>query len=87
MSKSRYTNVMGPDHSQSIVELLEQLNRQVARQSSLGRMFLIGIIYGIGFFVGSAIIATIALGVFGPWFGEISWIRNAFQTGASLLHQ
>ncbi|OGG48488.1 hypothetical protein A3G63_01485 [Candidatus Kaiserbacteria bacterium RIFCSPLOWO2_12_FULL_52_8] len=76
---------MNPDHSQSIVELLEELNRQVAKQNSLGRMFWIGIIYGIGFFVGSAIIATIALGVFGPWFAEISWIRGAFETGASLL--
>ncbi|OGG78223.1 hypothetical protein A3A36_01820 [Candidatus Kaiserbacteria bacterium RIFCSPLOWO2_01_FULL_52_12b] len=78
---------MGPDHSQSIVELLEMLNGQVARQNSLPRMFVIGIIYGIGFFVGSAIIATIAFGVFGPWFGQFAWIRNAFETGASLLRQ
>ena len=78
---------MGPDHQRSIVELLEELNRQTARQNSLGRMFVIGIIYGVGFFVGSAIIATIAFGVLGPWFGEIGWVRNAFETGASLLHQ
>ena len=78
---------MGPDHPQSIVDLLEELNRQVAKQNALGRMFLVGIIYGIGFFIGSAIIATIALGVFGPWFGEIPWIRSAFETGASLLRQ
>ncbi len=70
-----------------IVENLERLNRQVARQNSIGRMFLVGIVYGIGFFVGSAIIATIALGIFGPWFAEIPWIQNAFQTGTSFLHQ
>ena len=70
---------MGPDHPQSIVDLLEELNRQVAKQNALGRMFLVGIIYGIGFFI--------ALGVFGPWFGEIPWIRSAFETGASLLRQ
>ena len=34
-----------------------------------------------------AIIATIAFGVFGPWFGQFAWIRNAFETGASLLRQ
>lgn len=61
------------------------LNKQVRRQNSLGRMFVAGIIYGIGFFIGSAIIAIIALGIFGPWFAEISWIRSAFESGAALL--
>ena len=68
-----------------IIEHLEVLNRQVARQNSFAHMFVVGIIYGVGFFVGSAIIATIAFGILGPWFGQIPWIRNAFETGASLL--
>lgn len=73
------------DQRDKIIEHLEILNRQVARQNSLWRMLLVGIIYGIGFFVGSAIIATIAFGILGPWFGQIPWIRNAFETGISLL--
>ncbi len=73
------------DHGDKIIERLDMLNKQVARQNSLGRMFLVGIIYGVGFFVGSAIIATIALGILGPWFAQFSWIHNAFETGASLL--
>lgn len=76
--------LMNPDHQRSIVELLEELNRHLAGQNSLKRMFFIGIIYGIGFFIGSAIIATILLGLFGPWFGQVSWIRNSFETGTSL---
>ncbi len=48
-------------------------------------MFVVGIVYGIGFFVGSAIIATIALGIFGPWFGKIEWLRSSFELGGSLL--
>lgn len=75
---------MGSDRQQSIVELLEELNRHMARQNSLGRMFFTGMIYGIGFFIGSAIIATILLGLFGPWFGQFSWIRESFETGTSL---
>lgn len=71
----------------TIIGQLEALNRQVARQNSLGRMFFVGIIYGIGFFVGSAIIATIAFGILGPWFGQFEWIRSAFETGVSLLRQ
>lgn len=86
MGKTRiwYTDAMGPDHQQSIVELLEELNRHAAQQNSLGRMLLTGIIYGIGFFIGSAIIATILLGLFGPWFGQFSWIRDSFETGTAL---
>lgn len=79
-----YTRAMDSDHQRSIVELLEELNRHLAGQNSLRRMFFVGIIYGIGFFIGSAIIATILLGIFGPWFGQISWIRNSFETGTSL---
>ncbi|OGG50343.1 hypothetical protein A2704_05355 [Candidatus Kaiserbacteria bacterium RIFCSPHIGHO2_01_FULL_54_36b] len=73
------------DQHEQIIQHLDLLNRQVARQNSIPRMFFVGIVYGIGFFVGSAIIATIALGIFGPWFAEIPWIRAAFETGASLL--
>lgn len=70
-------------HNQ-IIEQLERLNAQVSRQNSIRRVFCVGVIYGIGFFVGSAIIATIALGIFGPYFGQIPWVRNAFETGLML---
>ncbi len=73
------------DQHEKIIQHLDLLNRQVARQNSLGRMFVVGIIYGIGFFVGSAILATVALGVLGPWFAKISWIRSAFETGGTLM--
>jgi hypothetical protein len=75
------------DQRDKIIENLELLNSQVARQNSLPRMLLAGVIYGIGFFIGSAIIATIALGILGPWVGQIPWVRSAFETGVSLMHQ
>lgn len=81
-----YCGAMPPvDQHGQIIKNLELLNAQVARQNSIPRMFAVGIVYGIGFFVGSAIIATIALGVFGPWFAQIPWVRSAFETGTSLL--
>ena len=64
---------------------LERLSRQIEKQNSFWHMFIAGVIYGVGFFVGSAIIATIAFGLFGPWFGQFAWIRSAFETGVSLL--
>lgn len=73
------------DQRDKIIEHLEVLNKQVARQNSLLRMLIVGVVYGVGFFIGSAIVATIAFGILGPWFAQIDWIRNAFQTGLLLL--
>ena len=75
------------DQDNTIIGNLEKINRQLARQNSLSHMFMAGIIYGLGFFVGSAIIATIAFGILGPWFGQFQLIRDAFETGVSLLRK
>lgn len=64
-----------------IIEELEKLNDKVERQLSFGRMFYVGIIYGIGFFIGSAILATVALGILAPVFGEIDLVRDIFTRG------
>ena len=69
-----------------IIEELKQLNRQITRQTSLWRRFVGGLLYGMGFVLGSAILATIVIGVFGPWIGDIPWVRNAFEAGAHLLN-
>lgn len=71
----------------TIIEQLEILNKQVRRQSSIKQMFVGGLVYGVGFFVGSAILATIAFGIVAPFFGKISWIHDSFITGSSLRGQ
>ncbi len=76
---------MEPEDQHTVIQHLDLLNRQVAKQNSIPRMFVVGIVYCIGFFVGSVIIATIALGILGPWFGKIPWVHSAFETGVSLL--
>lgn len=68
-----------------IIEQLQALNAKLARQLSVKQILMTGIIYGIGFFVGSAIIATIALGVFGPMVAKIPWVQENFERGASIL--
>ncbi len=68
-----------------IIEQLEVLNIKIDLQNSIRHILKTGIIYGIGFFIGSAILATIALGVLGPLFGKIEWIRNNFEKGTSIL--
>ncbi len=68
-----------------IIEQLEILNAKMDRQNSVWRILRMGVIHGVGFFVGSAILATIALGVLGPMFGKIEWVKNNFQAGAEIL--
>lgn len=69
-----------------IIQQLESLNVKLARQLSLKQILVTGIIYGIGFFVGSAILATLALGIFGPIVGKISWVQDNFNRGSTILH-
>ena len=72
------------DEENKIITQLEMLNEKMTEQNKVRRIFVTGIIYGIGFFVGSAIIATIAFGVLSPWFGKIDWVRDNFERGASI---
>lgn len=72
------------DQHDKIIEHLDRLNVTVARQNSLPRMLVVGMVYGVGFFIGSAIFATIALGILGPLFADIPWVRNSFETGTQL---
>ncbi len=71
----------------TIIEELKTLNGQVRRQNSVQRMFVGGVVYGIGFFVGSAILATIAFGILAPFAGRIPWVHDSFVTGSSLRGQ
>ncbi len=68
----------------AMLEELKMLNAQVQKQNSMKEIFTKGIIYGVGFFIGSAVLATIALGMLSPWVGKIDWIRDSFERGASL---
>lgn len=73
------------DQNDKIIKQLEILNAGIERQNSTKHVIITGIIYGIGFFIGSAILATIALGILGPIFGKISWVGENFERGTSLL--
>ena len=67
-----------------ILQQLELLNQKIEEQKSFKRVFSTGIIYGIGFFVGSAIIATISLGILGPWIGKIDIVKEYYEQGTEL---
>lgn len=73
------------EQNKKIIEQLEILNSGIKRQNSIRHIVTTGVIYGIGFFIGSAIIATIALGILGPIFGKISWVEENFERGTEIL--
>lgn len=78
---------MEPDNQRDkMIEQLQALNAKLAKQLSVKQILLTGIIYGVGFFVGSAIIATIALGILGPIVGKIPWVQENFIRGVSILN-
>lgn len=72
---------------EKLIEEMAELKEQVAEQNSLPKMFVRGIVYGIGFVVGSAIIATILVGIFGPLVADIPWVQEVFRAGRDILPQ
>ncbi len=72
------------DQRDKIIIELKALNEKLALQNSVRHIFLTGMIYGVGLFIGSAVIATIAFGTLGPFVGKIDWVKETYERGASL---
>lgn len=72
------------EQKDKIIEQLELLNKKMTQQNSVRHNFMKGIIYGVGFFIGSVVIATILLGLLSPWLGKIDFVRDNFIKGTSL---
>ena len=76
---------MEPDTQQDkVIEQLEQLNMKLEKQAKVTYQLREGVIKGVGFFIGSAILATILLGILGPIFGDIEWVRDTYETGEEM---
>lgn len=73
------------EQNSEIITQLVALNTSIKEQNSRMHILGTGVIYGIGFFIGSAILATIALGIFGPMVGKISWVNDNFTRGTTIL--
>lgn len=73
------------EQNNEIIAQLVTLNTSIKKNSSKVHVFGTGIVYGLGFFIGSAIIATITLGILGPIFGKIDWVGESFEKGTVLL--
>jgi hypothetical protein len=77
---------MEPDNQRDkIIEQLEGLNTKLEKQGKVSYQLREGVIKGVGFFIGSAILATILLGILGPIFGDIQWVRDTYEAGEEIL--
>lgn len=72
-------------NEQQILSELQEVNRELRRQNSLWHILSVGVIYGIGFFIGSAILATILFGIIGPLFADLPWVQDAYEQGNRLM--
>lgn len=70
-----------------IIEELEELNKKMAIQNSVRHVFLRGLIYGVGVLIGSAVVATLILGVVSPWIAQIDWVQDNFTRGVEILRE
>lgn len=77
-------NIEIEEQRDKIIEQLELLNVKLAKQNSIKHIFITGIMYGFGVFLGSAVLATIAFGVLSPWFGQIDWVKDNYERGAGM---
>ena len=68
------------DQRDHIVEHLERLNKNVERQISVFHIFMTGIIYGVGFVIGSSILAAFAVGIVTEIFGPVSFISSMIES-------
>ena len=76
---------MTPEQHREIIEQLRSLQETAEHQYSTRRIFLTGIIYGVGFVIGSVVIATIMIGLLMPYIKDVPWVQVGFERGAGLI--
>ncbi len=76
---------MTREQHQQIIDQLEGLNEKVARQNSWAHIFTAGLIYGVGFVIGSTILASILLGTILPILRQTPYMRAIIDHPAPQL--
>lgn len=68
---------MTKEQHQQIIDQLQGLNEKLAKQNSWYHIFLMALVYGIGFVIGSSILASILLGFALPTIKEYFGVNLA----------
>lgn len=69
------------------VEQLKKLNLAIEKQYAVGRIFITGVIYGVGFVAGSTIVASMLVGILLQFAVDIPLVHDNLERGAQLIRQ
>jgi hypothetical protein len=75
------------DPTTELIRHIDALTVQMEKRNSLWYTLLWGVFYGVGFVIGSVVLATILIGIFLPFVRTIPGIQQAFQSGVGVIQQ
>lgn len=67
---------MTPEQHQQIIDQLERLNEKLAKQNSWLHIFLTALVYGVGFVIGSTMLASVIIGFALPFLRTLNPFHN-----------
>ena len=76
---------MTPDQHKQIIDQLEHLNEKLARQNHWGHIFGTAIVYGVGFVIGSTILASILASIFLPLLQHTPYVQAMIPHPATVI--
>ena len=65
---------------------VQQLNAQLQRQNSFKQRFLDGVVYGVGFVIGSVLVASVLIGLLSPWLKQLPFVQGLYQSGQQVIN-
>ncbi len=76
---------MTPKQHQQIIDELQHLNDKLARQNHWGHIFATAIVYGVGFVIGSTILASILASIFLPLLQRTPYVQAMIPHPATVI--
>ena len=70
---------------QQIIDELKALNDKLARQNHWGHIFSTAIVYGVGFVIGSTILASILASIFLPLLRRTPYVQAMIPHPATVI--
>jgi hypothetical protein len=73
------------EQESELIAQVKLLSAQLAQQNSFWQALMRGVFYGVGFVIGSAVLAVLVIGVLLPFVKDIPGVQEAFINGVSII--
>jgi hypothetical protein len=70
---------MERDVGQEMLAELHEIRELLAHKPSLWKQFFVGMVYGIGFVIGSSVLAVLIISISLPFLSKIPFVQRAFN--------